>query len=93
MKIQDVSDGMSFRLIVTEVSTTLLPSSSGSLGPSATLLPVDTMQQSGKIKFLKEQRLSLCCIVFNSYELEQKVVLGDNRTLFCFSVSIVTDCY
>ena len=68
MKIQDVSDDMSFRLIVTDVSTTLLPLSSGSLAPSATPLPFDTMQQSEKNKFLIEQRLSLCCIVVSSYE-------------------------
>jgi len=47
MEIQDVSGGMSFRLIVTDVSTMLLPSSLGLLDPSATPLPVDTMQQGG----------------------------------------------
>jgi hypothetical protein len=46
-----------------------------------------------KKKFLKERRLSLCCIVVSSYEKEQKLLVGDNRTLFCLSVSLVTDCH
>jgi hypothetical protein len=67
MKIQDVSDGMSFRLIVTDVSTTLLPSSSGLLGPRQLLYPSTRCDKVDK-KFLKVQRLSLCYIVGSSYE-------------------------